>query len=266
MTTLAVPGLLIDGAWIPPIRIYGGTTKSLVDIVCSELDNIFPGFVVSRFDLSFAQDLEDPLNVDLVLISNSYDAWYLALVQPSRDADLDSLTANLRTMNMHRFGGREARYLETEVEGLDKERAASLVNEHPNFLVITDDPRNDWSERFNRAGVEADIMVIEPFQLGTKYVLRINGKCPRHAAENVVGLCNDYPSLTNCLVLVCNNHDIAPEAGELKVKYGDVVTQWQVLPGHPDLYLIAEGPFPLQEKPPFELILETDGTYTFRKP
>ena len=42
MTTLTVPGLLLDGAWIPPIRIYGGTTKSLVDIVCSELDNIFP--------------------------------------------------------------------------------------------------------------------------------------------------------------------------------------------------------------------------------
>ena len=67
MTTLTVPGLLLDGAWIPPIRVYGGATKSLVDIVCSELDSIFPGFLASRFDLSFAQELEDPLNVDLVL-------------------------------------------------------------------------------------------------------------------------------------------------------------------------------------------------------
>ena len=222
--------------------------------------------MASKFDLSFAQDLEDPLNVDLVLISRNYDAWYLALVQPSRDADLDSLTANLRTMSMHHFGGREARYIETEVEGVDKDRVTSLVNEQPSFLVITDDPRNDWSERFSTAGVEADVMIIEPFRLGTKYVLRINGKCPGHAADNVVGLCNEYPALANCLVLVCNSHEMAPEAGPLRVKYGDVVTRWQVLPGNPDLYLIAEGAFPLQEKPPFELILEADGTHTFRKP
>ena len=266
MSTLTVPGLLLDGAWIPPIRIYGGTTKSLVDIVCSERSNIFPDFVVSKFDLSFAQDLEDPLNVDLVLISSSYDAWYLGLVQPSRDADVDSLIANLQTMTLHRFGVREARYLETEMEGLDKGRIASLVNEQPNFLVITDDPRHDWLERFNEAGVTADIMIIEPFRLGTQYVLRINGKCPRYTAENVVGICSEHPSLNSCLVLAWSSHLTAPDAGELKVKYGDIVTQWQVLPGNPNLHLIAEGVFPLQEKPPFELILEADGTYSFRKP
>lgn len=266
MTTLTVPGLLLDGAWIPPIRVYGGTNKSLVDIVCSELDVIFPGLVASRFDLSFAQDLEDPLNVDLVLISRNYDAWHLALVQPSRNADLDSLTANLRTMSLHHFGAREARYLETEVEGVDKDRVATLVNEQPRFLVITDDPRNDWSERFSAAGIEADIMIVEPFRLGAKYVLRINGKYPRYDAANVVGLCNEHPTLASCLLLTCNNQELAPEAGELQVKYGDVVTRWEVLPGNPDLYLIAGGVFPLQEQPPFELILEADGTYTFRKP
>ena len=111
------------------------------------------------------------------------------------DADLDSLTANLRTMSLHYFGGREARYLETEVEGVDKNRVATLVNEQPRFLVITDDPRHDWSERFSAAGVEADIMIIEPFRLGTKYVLRINGKCPRNEATNVVGLCNEHLAL-----------------------------------------------------------------------
>ena len=266
MTTLTVPGLLLDGAWIPPIRIYGGTTKSLVDIVCSERDNIFPGYYVSKFDLSFAQDLEDPLNVDLALISSSYDAWHLALVQPSRDADVDSLAANLKTMSLHRFGVREARYLEKEMEGLDKDRIASLVNDPPNFLVITDDPRNDWLERFSKADVEADIMIIEPFRLGTKYVLRINGKCPRYAADNVVGLCSEYPALSNCLVLTWHSHLKAPEAGELEVRYGDVVTRWQVLPGNPDLYLMAEGTFPLQERPPFQLIREADGAYLFRKP
>ena len=266
MTTLTVPGLLLDGAWIPPIRVYGGATKSLVDIVCSEVDSIFPGFLASRFDLSFAQELEDPLNVDLVLISKDYDAWYLVLVQPSRDADLDSLTANLRTMSMHQFGGREARYLETQVEGVDIDRVSALVNEQPKLLVITDDPRNDWSARFSTTGVEADIMIIEPFQLGAKYVLRVNGKCPRYVADNVVGLCNEHPGLANCLVLVCNNLEMAPDEGELKVKYGDVVTRWQVLPGSSDLFLVAKGAFPLQEKPPFEMILEADGTHTFRKP
>ena len=266
MTTLTVPGLLLDGAWIPPIRVYGGTTKSLIDIVCSERDNIFPGYYVSKFDLSFAQALEDPLNVDLVLISSSYDAWYLALVQPSRDADVDSLAANLRTMSLHRFGRREARYLETEMEYLDKDRIISLVNEQPNLLVITDDPRNDWLERFSRADVKADIMIIEPFRLGTKYVLRVNGKSPSYAADTVVGTCDECPALTNCLVLAWNSHLKAPEAGELKVRYGDAVTRWKVLPGKPNLYLIGEGVFPLQEKPPFQLILETDGTYLFRKP
>ena len=266
MTTLTVPGLLLEGAWIPPVRAYGGTTKSLVDIVCAERDNIFPGYYVSKFDLSFAQDLEDPLNVDLVLISGNYDAWHLALVQPSREADVDSLAANLQTMSLQRFGGREGRYLETEMKGLDKDRIASLVNEQPNFLVITDDPRNNWAEQFAKADVRADIMTVEPFRLGRKYVLRINGRCPSYAGDEVVGFCTEYPAMANCLVLAWNSHLSAPDAGQLEVRYGDAVTRWQVFPVESERYLIAEGVFPLPEAPPFELILEADGAYSFRKP
>ena len=173
MTTLTVPGLLLEGAWIAPVRIYGGETKSLVDIVYSERDNIFPGYFTSKFELLLAQNIEDPLNVDLVLISRNYDAWYLLLVEPSRDADVDSLIANLRTMTLQHFSGREARYLETQLQGLDEDRIEYLINEQPNFLVITDDPRNNWSQRVTAEGIEAEIMIIEPFRVGEGYVLRI---------------------------------------------------------------------------------------------
>ena len=266
MTTLTVPGLLLEGVWVPPVRIYGGGTKSLVDIVYSERDNIFPGYYTSKFELSFAQSLEDPLNVDLVLISGNYDAWHLLLVEPSRDADVDSLIANLQTMMSHRFSGREARYLKTEIEGIDEDRIAPLINEQPNFLVVTDDPRNNWSERFAKAGVDAEIMIVEPFRIGERYVLRINGNCPSYAGEKLVGICSEYPSLASCLVLSWNSRQKAPDPGKLEIRYGDAVTQWQVLPGGTERYLISEGVFPLQDRPPFELILEADGTYSFRKP
>ena len=57
-----------------------------------------------------------------------------------------------------------------------------------------------------------------------------------------------------------------PEPGELEIRYGVDVTRWQLLPGDAERVLIAEGIFPLQEGPPFELILEANGTYSFRKP
>ena len=266
MTTLTVPGLLLEGAWIPPVRVYGGVTESLVDIVYSKRKCIFPGYFTSKFELLLAQDLEDPFNVDLVLISRNYDAWYLVLVEPSRDADVESLIANLRTMNLQHFSSREARYLETQVEGLDEDRIAYLVNEQPNFLVITDDPRNNWSQRLAAADVEAEIMIIEPFRVGERYVLRINGNCPSYAGENLVGICEEYPALANCLVLIWNSRLATPEPGELQIRYGDAVTSWQLLPGDAERVLIAESEFPLEEGPPFELILEADGTYSFRKP
>ena len=142
---------------------------------------------------------------------------------------------------MHHFGGREARYLETQVEGVDIDRVSALVNEQPNLLVITDDPRNDWPARFSTAGVDADIMIIEPFPLGSKYVLRINGKCPRYAADNVVGLCNEHPTLANFLVLVCNSPEMAPKAGELKVKYGDVITNGKCCQGIPTSFSLQRA-------------------------
>ena len=61
MTTLTVPSLLLEGSWIPPIRMYGGETKSLADIVYSERDSIFPGYYTAKFELLVAQEWEEPL-------------------------------------------------------------------------------------------------------------------------------------------------------------------------------------------------------------
>ena len=238
----------------------------MVDIVYSERDSIFPGYYIAKFELSLAHDFEDPLNVDLVLISSDYDTWYLMLIEPSRDADVDSLIANLQAMTLYHFGGREALYLETEIEGIDVDRVASLVNEQPNFLVVTDDPRNNWSKRIAQAGVEAEVMIVEPFQVGEEYVIRINGKCPSYASENLIGICNEHPILPSCMVLTPSNPLQSPEQSELEIRYGDTVTRWQVSPGHSERYLISEGDFPLPERPPFELVVDAYGTYSFRKP
>ena len=265
MTTPTVPGLLLEGAWIPPVRLYGGATKSLVDIVCSQRDNIFPGYYVSTFDLSFAQDLEDPLNVDLVLISSNYKAWYLLLVEPSRDADVDSLVANLQTMELHGFGGREARYLQRQIKELDGDRLALLVNDSPRFLVVTDDPRTRWSERFAEANLGANVMIIEPFRYANKYVLRINGKSPSYSVDTVVGTCEEHPTLPRCLVLRWHGSLPAPTPGDLEIGYGNDMTEWELLQGNPELLLIPAGSFALQEQPPFDLICEMDGTFSLSK-
>ena len=267
MSPLTVPGLLLDGDCVPPLRTYGGGTENLIDIVYAERECIFPGYRTVKFDLTFAHDFEEPLNADLSLIPETYDVWYLLLVEPSNDTDIDSLIANLKSISLHSFGLREARYLARTATDLDPSRIASLAHEQPNVLVITDDPRIDWSQRFTEAGIEAEIMIVEPFKVGDGYVIRVNGAYPSRRRDDLVGNCTEYPNLQNCLFLTSVGRFTPPEDGVLTIMYGSTMTRWQVLPGPGDAeyYLISEGDFPLQQNPPFELIVGENGVYAFGK-
>ena len=265
MTTVTVPSLLLEGSWISPIHMHGGETKSLVDIIYSERDNIFPGYYTARFELLLAQDWENPLNVNLVLISNKYNAWCLLLVEPSKDVDLESLEANLQTVSMQRFGSREALYLERQIAMIDGSRLALLMEEQPHLVVITDDPHNKWSEKFSKFDFQVSVMTVEPFQHGDNYVLRVNGSYPNREGATVVGICNDYPSLPTSLMVTWCSTLPRPEAGALEITYGGKPTHWQVWHGNPDLVLVPLGSSPLREKPPFELFQEMDGGYSLRK-
>ena len=265
MTTLGIPSLVLEGSWIPPIRIYGGVTKSLTEIVYSESATIFPGYYTALFDLLLSDDLEEPFNVDLVLISSNYDVWYLLLVEPSKDADIDSLKANLETVALQRFSTREALYLEKQIAALDSGRLALLIEEQPRLVVVTDDPHNKWSERFAAVDFDVTVMTVEAFQYGDKYVLRINGSYPNPITGTVVGMCSEYPSLPTGMVVKWSSVLPRPEPGSFEIRYGGILTRWQLWHGNPDLIIVPDSSSPLRDKPPFELVQEMGGSYSFRK-
>ena len=259
-----VPSLLWEGEWIPSMQSYGRDT--LAEIVYAQRNSIFPEHHVHKFELSLAQHVEEPLGVDLVLISTTYDAWHLVFVEPTQGADVDSLVARVQTITLLRFGVREARYLESCVSSADKERIRPLLNESPRFLVVTDSPRHGWSKQLGTANVEADIMVVEPFRHGDTYILRVNGGYPAPGAHNVVGICHDYTPLANCLEVTWTSDHEPPSVGALVIRYGSVETRWEVLPGQPSHYLIGKDEPRLPVAPPLHLVQESDGRYSFSKP
>ena len=270
-TTLHVPGLLLCGNWVPPIRIYGGSsTSSLTDIILSERDKIFPGYYVSEFDLAFGSDLEEPDSeepekADAVLVSQDYHAWYLLFVEASRNADVGLLARRLKAANLHDFGAREILYLQTKIEELGLSQIRSLLQKRPQYVVVTDEPRHNWDDLLANSGVRADVMIVEPFFHNGAYVLRLNGNTPPQVGINVVATCVNHERAENCLKVNWSNPSSTPETGPFSASYGSVMTQWYLYNENSESLLFCSGSFPLQESPPFDIIEAPDGTYSIRK-
>ena len=272
MTTARhVPGLLLCGNWIPPVRTYEESgISSLTEIILSERDKIFPGYYVSEFDLTLGPDseepdLEEPEKADVALVAQDYQAWYLLFVEASRNADVDSLATRLKAANLHDFGGREALYLRTKHEGLDLDQTRSLLQHPPRFVVVTDDPRHNWNDLLFKSDIKGDIMIVEPFIHDEKYVLRLNGETPPQIGINVVATCTVHTTIANCLEVNWNNPNFAPQAGSFSMKYGNVMTEWILYHGNPESVLVCSDSFPLRESPPFDIIEAPDGSYSIRK-
>ena len=265
MTSLCVPGLLLDGQWIPPIRSYGGTAPQLAEIIISAGRQIFPSYHVSRFDLTLGEDLEEPVAVDLALVSKALDAWYLALVEPAGNADLESLISRLGTAYGHPFGVREASELVRQIDEVTVEEARVLVHNNPRLIVLTDDPRHNWTDRLTSSNVRTDVMIVEPFRYLDSYVIRVNGQSPTEIGMDVIATCIPHPLLSNCLIVTWRRPITIPPTGALSLKYGHVDTEWDLLQGDGKWQLQPRGPFPLQEDPPFEIVQSSDGGVSIRR-
>lgn len=265
MATLRIPGLLLRGDWVPPVRIYEGkSVLSLTDIILSERESIFPGYYASQFDLSLAQDLEEPVNAQIALVSKDYDAWFLLFTESSRDADLASLVAKLEIAHLHPFGPREAGYLAGQTKELDFDRVHVLLREEPKFVVITDDPRHRWEEALAEAGVQAEVMIVEPFKYEDGYVLRVNGYNPAYATAKVIATCNEHPIAPNFLEVVWKDPNYAPQSGHISIKYENSAIQWQLYESDGEWLMLSGDSFTL-ESPTLEIVEGADGTLLMRK-
>ena len=266
-----MPGLLLSGVWVPPIRIYGGIgTSSLTDIILSERDKIFPGYYVSEFDLAFGSDSEEPDSeepeiADVVLVAQDYHAWYLLFVEASRNADVGLLVRRLRAANLHDFGAREVSYLRMKHEDLELGQLRTLLQHPPRYVVVTDEPRHNWDDLLSNSGIRADVMIVEPFLHNGGYVLRLNGKTPPQTGIKVIATCVNHERAENCLKVSWSDPDAIPVSGPLSAKYGSVMTEWNLYNENSESLLFCTGSFPLQESPPFDLIEAPDGTYSIRK-
>lgn len=266
MTTLQVPGLLLKGNWIPPVRVYEGVgISSLAEIVFSERDSIFPNHYVSMFDLLLAQDIEEPFSADLAVVSRNLDAWYLLFVESSRNADLDSLLAKLRSVQILNFETRVAWHLKERIVELDSQDALRVLQERPRLVVVTDDPKNDWDHRLAKLHVSADVMIVEPFLHGGSYILRVNGQNPAHSAAKVIATCVEYESYSGCLKLTWSDPVPPLQPGTISLEYGEARTEWDLYLGHKTWLLFSQGTFPLKESPPFQIVEDADGTHSIRK-
>lgn len=259
MTVPHIPGLLLNGEWIPPIRAYDATGHSLAEIIQQSGDDMFPGHYLASFDLLLARDLEDPVSVDLALVSKNLGAWYLLFVVPSRNANMESLVARLQSARKHEFGVREAQEIARQIDGLDLQETLPLLRNSPDLVVVTDDPRHNWSERLAASRVETSVMIVEPFLRGGRYVFRVNGDAPKEMGLNVIATCEYHPTIPNCLEVNWNNPNSIPQPGTITLRYRDVDTEWNLLHGVPRWQLQATGPFPLSDSPPFEIVEGTDG-------
>ena len=243
---------------------YGGTAPQLAEIIISAGRQIFPSYHVSRFDLTLGQDLEEPVAVDLALVSRALDAWYLAFVEPAGNADLESLSSRLSTAYGHAFGVREAGELVRQIGQLTLEQARVLVHNNPRMIVVTDDPRHNWTERLTSSNAPTDVMIVEPFRYLGRYVIRVNGQTPTEIGMDVIGTCMPHPLLSNCLMVTWQRPITIPPPGALTLKYGHVDTKWDLLQGDGTWQLQPRGPFPLQEDPPFEIVQSSDGDFSIR--
>ena len=265
MITLCVPGLLLNEEWIPPIRVYSGAGRSLSEILLSLGSSIFPGYHVSEFDLTLAQNLEEPVAVDLALVSKDLQAWYLLFVEPIRDVHVESLIARLQIANGHPFGIREANEIVRQMPEIDLDQARILVHDNPRLVIVTDDPRHDLSKRISSANVDVDVMIAEPFLYDGKYVIRINGDAPTQTGVDVIGTCVYHPTISNCLKVTWNNQVAVPDPGPVILRYGEIDTEWDLLLGNPTWQLQSTGTFPIKDSPPLDIVRATDGTLSIRK-
>ena len=259
MTVPHIPGLLLNGEWIPPLRAYGVTGHSLAEIIQQSGDEMFPGHYLASFDLLLGQDLEEPVSVDLALVSKNLAAWHLLFVVPSRNANMESLVARLKLAREYVFSVREAGELARQIDELDLNETRALIRNSPNLVVVTDDPRHNWSEHLARARVEASVMVIEPFLCGGRYVFRVNGDAPDEMRLNVIATCESHPTIASCLEVNWNNPNSIPHPGTIILRYGNVDTEWNLLQGVPKGQLQPTGPFPLPDSGSFEIVVGTDG-------
>ena len=259
-----IPGLLMKGEWIPPLRAYGATGYSLAEIIQQSGDDMFPSHYLASFDLFLARDMEDPVSVDLALVSKDLRAWYLLFVVPSRNADMESLVARLQSAKAHLFSVREAQELARHIDALDIRDTLNVIRNTPNLVVVTDDPRLDWSERLAAFRVETSVMIVEPFPFDGHYVFRVNGDAPSETGLNVIAACEYHPTIPNCLEVYWNNPSSIPPPGLITLRYGDVDMEWHLLRGVPRWQLQPTGPFPLPDSPPFEIVESGDGPLIFR--
>lgn len=259
MTAPQIPGLLLKGEWISPLRAYGATGYSLAEIIQQSGDDMFPSHYLASFDLFLAQDMEDPVRVDLTLVSKDLGAWYLLFVVPSRNADMESLVARLQSARQHSFGAREAKELARQIDELDIRETLAVIRNSPNLVVVTDDPRHKWSEHLAASRVETSVMIVEPFPFDGHYAFRVNGDAPNEMGLNVIATCEYHPTIPNCLEVSWNNPNSIPPPGIITLKYGNVDTEWNLLHGVPRWQLQPTGTFPLSDSPPFEIVEVEDG-------
>ena len=264
MTVPHIPGLLLNGEWIPPLRSYDATGHSLAEIIQQSGDHMFPSHYLASFDLLLARDLEDPVSVDLTLVSKDLGRWYLLFVVPSRNANMESLVARLQSAREHEFSVREAQELARQIDELDIHETLAVIRNSPNLVVVTDDPRHNWSERLAASRVETSVMIVEPFLSGGHYVFRVNGDAPNEMGLNVIATCEYHPTIPNCLEVTWNNPNSIPQPGIITLRYGDIDTEWNLLQGVPRWQLQPARQFPLPNSPPFEIVEGTDGLFFVR--
>ena len=264
MATPCVPGLLLDGEWIPPVRLYGRGVPNLAEILLAQGNLIFPRHHMFPFELALFRDRYTSGYVDLALVSEDYSAWFLIFVAPNKTTNLEYLRAQLEVARLNLFGYREAQYVSQQLGESDEARIEIMVADGPRFVVVTDEPRHGWDEEFR--GFEVDIMVVEPFRVGEGFVFRVNGDHPIQTWPDVMGTCHRYSNLAGCLVVTWTDPDDSLPKGNLQLKYGEAMTNWVLTQGGSSWYLIPDAErFPLDEDPPFEIVRILDGAYAIRK-
>ena len=264
MSAPPVPGLLLNGGWIRPVRAYGGRVPWLTDILLKAKHYLFPEFYVCRFGLPMGEHLEEQASVDLVLVSRDVPEWSLIFVEPSKNVDMESLVSRIQTVQGHTFDSREARLLAHMFDDVEIERALEVVANSPQLLVVTDDPRYDLSSQLADAGVACEVMIVEPFHIGGEYAIRVNGSAPLQTNPDVIATCVSHTTISSCLIVHWKDPSEALSDGPIVLRYREENTHWNLFVSGSEWQLQPEAEFPLWESPPFEIVKTQDPPWLIR--
>lgn len=221
-------------------------------IVIQYLDNICPGFVPVPFKITVTA-AHGAARADLALVQSNYLAWWVVEVELTSHSLKGHVLPQVETLADAAYGRREADYLASKSERLDRVKLRDMVlGEQPRVLVIANSRKEGWEEPLRRLGARLAFFQLFRSDRGRQLALT-NGYWPT-AGRETRSRCYVHPVMRKLLVV--RSPAILPAATrkEIDIYYGGQLTTWRRVDTSNEVRLMPLVNVTLDTREHFELV------------